>query len=101
MINTKLWDDIGELGKNMLRMTGSSSGCVFLEKQGRVAAVIIARDEAPGVSPDIRREVATLRLFRERLDEMIAHAEDEKLTFGDGTQTFVRDEETGEYEEQK
>lgn len=91
-----VWDEIGSNLKLIMKSCSAEFG-IFMVGQGAATATLILGDDT---ASDPRRMAANLRLFRERLDEMIAHAEDETLDFKQGNQKFIRDSKTGRYEQQ-
>lgn len=88
----KIWESAAEFGKVILKFTGGEAGVIFLDDGSGVAAIVM------GESLDGPKMIKTFKLFRSRLDDMIKHAENGTLHAAEGSQAFIRDHETGDYE---
>lgn len=88
------WDEIGGIINLAMRATGCDFGVIFLRRNGAVASIAAGLEE----SADAQEVAKALRLFRDRINDMIRHAEKGELKCGEENNTFIRDAKTGEYE---
>lgn len=94
-----IWKEIANAMKLQMRAAGGGLAVLLIEKDGAVAAILACNDDE--AERDSRRVAMTLRQFEQRLGEMAAHAENEDMDLDrPDSQTFIRDENTGEYTEQ-
>lgn len=91
----KLWESAADFGKVVLSITEGDSGVIFIAKNGGAAAIVL------GEPQEMRNEqlVEVWKMFRNRLDDMIRHAEAGDFPAGGkGSRAFIRDNETGNYD---
>lgn len=91
-----IWDKVGDKLKPILNMVDGSLGIMMVERKGAVAAIVLGKEDMD----DCRRVKASLELFRERLEEIIAGVDSEKLDASLESRKFLRNMQTGEFEEQ-
>lgn len=93
-IDRERWDKVADLGRDALHLSGGEVGLLFIERDGAAAAILLG-------SPNLndQRVVKCLKLFHDRLGDMIEHAESGELSLQDGGKTYIRDSLTGEYQD--
>lgn len=93
---TDLFDDVGHNLKLMLRAVDGRVGLMMVEKDGAVAALVAGEN----AKADPERLVRVLKLFRDRMDSMIEHAEAGDLALDkDEDRIYIHDGKTGDYHE--
>lgn len=91
----KVWETASEFGKVMLQLADGESGLTFIAKDDSAAAIVLGEDKYLNKAYLVK----TWKMFRDRLDDMIKHAEAGKFDKSEGkSMAYIRDSETGEYE---
>src|ERR1035437_235575 len=86
-----IWEAAAEYGKKALKLVNGDTGLLFIEQNGAVAAILLG-ENAKAVEKSIK-------LFQQRVNEMVKHIESGKMDLDDDKKYSVRDNETGEYGE--
>lgn len=89
--STPIWEQAAEYGKKALKLVNGNTGLMFVEQNGSVAAILL------GANSKVVEK--SLKLFQERINEMVKHIESGKMDLNDDKKYYIRDSETGEYGE--
>lgn len=89
--STPIWEQAAEYGKKALRVVNGDTGLLFIEHDGAVAAILLGENA--------KTVEKSLKLFQNRINEMVKHIESGKMDLSDDKKYYVRDSETGEYGE--
>jgi len=89
-----VWGQVSDPLKSAIDLIKGDIGLLMIDQNGAVAGLV------GGDAEDVEQLIRSLKLFRNRLDGMIEHAEQGKLTLKDDTQIFIRNEKTGEIVEE-
>jgi hypothetical protein len=89
--STPIWEAAAEYGKKALKLVNGDTGLMFIEQDGAVAAILLGEN-----SETVKK---SLKLFQQRINEMMKHIESGKMDLSDDKKYYVRDNKTGEYGE--
>jgi hypothetical protein len=90
------WRKIADSAKHTMGGSGADTGLMMLEKGGAVAVFLMEN----GRQATPNSLLIALRLFQERINEMVDKAEtgDIDIRHGSGSKAYIRDGEGGTYE---
>jgi hypothetical protein len=89
--STLIWEQAAEHGKKALKLVNGDTGLIFVEQNGAVAAILLGEN-----SKTVEK---SLKLFQNRINEMVKHIESGKMDLSNDKKYYIRDNETGKYGE--